>query len=313
MSQPTPEPPARPGQSAVPARSWLPLWCLLAVIWGSSFLLIKVGLTGFDPLPLATLRNVSGAVTVLLILLVLRQRLPCEPIAWLHAAITGLLLAGLPAVLFAWAETRITSVLAGLFNAATPLFTALAGLLIARGQRIGPNRTLGLILGFAGVAVMLGAWHTPAGGLAGSAAAIGATVCYGLGIQWQQRFLTPRRESPEAMVAALLICAAALLVVVDVGSGSLQSTSWQLGPTLAVVALGAIGTGTAYVIFYRVLRLAGPLTSSTITYASPLVSILLGVTLLGETLRWNQPVGAAIVLTGVALVQGFLRPLPERR
>ena len=312
MSQPTPEPPARPGQSAVPARSWLPLWCLLAVIWGSSFLLIKGGADRVRSVAardaaecqrgrdrLADPARVAAAAAVR------TDRVVC-------AAITGLLLAGLPAVLFAWAETRITSVLAGLFNAATPLFTALAGLSSPADSGSDPTAR-------SGSSSASPAWpscsaqHTPAGGLAGSAAAIGATVCYdpassgssassrhgagrpgdGRGAADLRRRAAGRRRRRQRIAA------------VDVAG--------KLGPTLAVVALGAIGTGTAYVIFYRVLRLAGPLTSSTITYASPLVSILLGVTLLGETLRWNQPVGAAIVLTGVALVQGFLRPLPERR
>lgn len=297
---------------AAPPRSWLPVWLALAAIWGSSFLLIKVGLDGFEPLPLATLRTTSGAITLVLLLVVLGQRLPTSSVAWLHAGFVGLLLAGLPAFLFAWAETRITSVLAGLFNACTPLFTALAGLVLARGQRIGPNRGVGLLLGILGVGLMLGAWQGLAGSLAGSAAAIGATVCYGIGIQWQQRFLTPRPESPESLVAAQLVVAAAALIAVDTASGSLAATEWHLGPTVAVVVLGSIGTGVAFVLFYRVVRLAGALTASTITYATPIVSTILGVVILGEALTWNQPAGALLVLTGVALVQGLLRPLPER-
>jgi drug/metabolite transporter (DMT)-like permease len=292
----------------VRARDWLPLWLALAAIWGSSFMLIKIGLEGFNPLQLGTLRTTSGAVTVVLVVVLLGQRLPSRRTAWLHSSIVGLLLAGFPAVLFAWAETRVTSVLAGLFNAATPLFTALAGLLIARGQHIGRNRAAGLALGIVGVGLMLGLWQGLSGSLAGSAAAIGATICYGIGIQWQQRFLTPRPESPESLVAAQLIVASGALLAVDAVSGSLLSTQWQLRPTIAVVILGSVGTGLAFVMFYRVLRVAGALTAATITYATPVVSTLLGIVLLGEVVTWNQPAGAILVLTGVALVQGFLRP-----
>lgn len=298
--------------AAAPSR-WLGLWIGLAAIWGSSFLLIKVGLRGFEPLQLATLRTGSGALTVVAVLLLGGGRLPRQREAWLHAGIVGLLLAGFPAVLYAWAETRITSTLAGLINAGTPLFTALAGLLLARGVRLGPNRSAGLFVGLIGVGVMLGVWRGTSGDLVGATAAIGATVCYGIGIQWQQRFLNPRAESAESLVAAQLVVAGVALVGVDVASGSMLRTQWELVPTLAVVVLGSVGTGLAFLMFYRVLRLAGALTASTITYATPVVSTLLGVLLLGEAWSINQPIGAAMVLVGVALVQGLVEPLPPRR
>ena len=300
-----------PPAATVPVRSWLPLWLALALIWGSSFTLIKIGLAGFEPLQLAVLRTGSGAVTVVAAVLLMGLRLPRAGQAWLHSAVVGLLLAGLPAVLFAFAETRITSVLAGLFNAGTPIFTALAGLLLASGHRIGRNKSLGLAIGLLGVGLMLGAWQGAAGDLVGSAAAIGATACYGLGIQWQQRHLTQRPEHPVSLVAAQLLVAGAALLAVDVVTGSFAATDWQPGPTAAVITLGAVGTGIAFIMFFRVLSRAGALTAATITYATPVVSTALGVVALGEVLSWNQPVGAVVVLTGVALVQGFLRPLRE--
>ncbi|MFI0432432.1 MAG: DMT family transporter [Candidatus Nanopelagicales bacterium] len=311
VAMPPPSAPGGAGQRPA-ATAWLPAWLLLAVIWGSSFLLIKVGLHSLAPLPLAALRVVSGAATMLLVLMVTHQGLPRDRTAWLHASVVGALLSAIPFTLFAWAETQVTSVLAGLFNAATPLFTALAGLVIARGQRIGPNRTLGLIIGVAGVGTILAIWQGVSGSAAGSLAAIGATVCYGIGIQWQQRFLAPRPESAASLVAAQLTAGAVLLVAVTAVSGEPlpQQISWQsLG---AVLALGVIGTGMAYLLFFRVQQVAGALTSSTITYATPVVSTLLGVLVLGEPMTWNQPVGALLVLAGVALVQGFLAPLRDR-
>ncbi|TXH44597.1 MAG: EamA/RhaT family transporter [Actinobacteria bacterium] len=313
MAEQTAVVPGGDGTTRPRAAAWLPAWLLLAVIWGSSFLLIKVGLHWLQPLQLAALRVVSGAATMLLVLLVTRQGLPRDRTAWLHASIVGILLSAIPFVLFAWAETRVTSVLAGLFNAATPLFTALAGLAIARGQRIGANRSLGLVIGVVGVGVILAVWQGLAGSTAGSLAAIGATVCYGIGIQWQQRFLSPRPEPAASLVAAQLTAGALLLVVLTAFSGERLPTQvdWQaLG---AVLALGVVGTGLAYLLFFRVQKVAGALSSSTITYATPVVSTLLGILVLGEPLTWNQPVGALLVLAGVALVQGFLRPLPERQ
>ena len=143
-----------------------------------------------------------------------------------------------------------------------------------------------------------------AGSTAGSLAAIGATVCYGIGIQWQQRFLSPRPEPAASLVAAQLTAGALLLVVLTAFSGERlpPQVDWQaLG---AVLALGVVGTGLAYLLFFRVQKVAGALSSSTITYATPVVSTLLGILVLGEPLTWNQPVGALLVLAGVALVQG---------
>lgn len=305
-------PAAAPAAVGAGPRSWLPLWVGLALVWGSSFPLIMVGLETFTPIQLAGLRIASGAAAILAILLAQGRRLPGGRAFWLHAAIVGVLSAAVPFTLFAWAETRITSVLAGLFNAGTPLFTALAGVLIARGQRITPNQRLGLLIGMVGVGVILGAWQGLSGNLPGALAAIGATCCYGLAIQWQQRFLTPIAPSGEAAVAALLLCAAAASGIVVLLAGQPLAGPVRAGPLIATVILGVVGTGIAYAIFYRVLREAGALPASTVTYATPVVSTLLGVLLLGEPLTWNQPVGAAIVLLGVALVQGLIRPIPAK-
>jgi drug/metabolite transporter (DMT)-like permease len=290
----------------VPTRTWLPVWLALAIIWGSSFLLIKYALVDFSPLEVAAGRIVLGALAVLTFVVVRRQRLPTDWWAWVHGAIVGTFLCTLPFLLFAWAETRISSLLAGLFNAGTPLFTALAGLMIARNDRIGSNRTLGLGIGLAGVLVILGVWNGAGGTLAGSLAAIGATVCYGVGIQWTRQFLTDRTESAESLVAVQLIVAAACLSVAEVLLATAVPRPSGSG-LLALAALGVLGTGVAFLLNYRVIRIAGALTSSTVTYATPVVSTLLAILVLGESFSWNQPAGALLVLLGVALVQGFVR------
>ena len=294
----------------VPARTWLPIWLALAVIWGSSFLLIKYALVDFSPLEVAAGRVILGAVTVLVFVLARRQPLPRDWRAWLHGAVVGTFLCTLPFLLFAWAETRVSSLLAGLFNAGTPLFTALAGLVIARGDRIGGNRMLGLGIGLLGVLMILGIWNGPGGTLTGSLAAIGATVCYGVGIQWTRRFLTDRQEPAESLVAVQLVVAAVSLTVAE---ALLASAIPQPGGTglLALAALGVFGTGVAFLLNYRVIRIAGALTSSTVTYATPIVSTVLAILVLGESFSWNQPAGALLVLLGVALVQGFVRVLAE--
>lgn len=301
----------QPAGTPPPVRAWLPLWLGLAVIWGSSFLLMKYGLQGFSPIEVALGRTATGFAAVLVFVLVARKGLPHAGIAWLHCSIVAVFLCIVPFTLFAWAETRVSSLLAGLFNAGTPLFTALAGLVILRGDKVGPNRTLGLFLGLAGVIIMMSLGGSVSGTIVGSLAAVGATVCYGIGIQWTRRFLGHRPEGAESLVAAQLLVAALALGVIEALSMT-RAPSWSPVPVIAIIVLGAVGTGLAFLMNFQVIKVAGALTSSTVTYATPIVSTVLGIVVLGEGLTWNQPVGAALVLVGVALVQGFLQPLRSR-
>jgi len=285
--------------------SWLPYWWALAVVWGSSFFLIKVALEAFVPLQVALGRVFFGAVAVLVVMAAQRRRLPRFGAVWGHTAFVGLMTNVIPFTLFAWAETRVSSVLAGLFNAATPLFTAAFALALVPAERLTRQRLLGLLVGFAGVMVVMGVWRGLSGDLAGSVACLGATLCYGVGVPWTRRFLAVRPEGGPAIMGAQLICSTAILTPLClVWTTAPAEIGW--GPVLAVAVLGALATGLAFVWMFRVIALAGSVISASVTYATPLVSTFLGIVLLGEALTWNQPVGAAIVLLGAALVQGLI-------
>lgn len=294
-----------------PIRAWLPIWLLLALIWGSSFLLMKYGLRAFSPIEIALGRTSTGLLAVLAFVFLGHKKMPRDRVAWLHCAVIAVFLCIIPFTLFAWAETRVSSLLAGLFNAGTPLFTALAGLVIMRGDKVGPNRTLGLFLGLAGVMIMLSLGGPISGTVIGSLAAVAATACYGIGIQWTRRFLGHRPEGAESLVAAQLLIASLGLAVIELLTRTTPPL-WSPLPVVSVVLLGALGTGIAFVLNFQVIKVAGALTAATVTYATPIVSTVLGIIVLGEGLTWNEPVGAGLVLVGVALVQGFLKPLPQR-
>ena len=285
--------------------AWLPYWWALAVIWGSSFFLIKIALETFAPLQITLGRVLFGAVTVLAVLLVKRDRLPAFGPVWGHVAFVGLMTNVIPFSLFGWAEMRVSSVLAGLFNAATPLFTAFFGLFIVPSERLSRQRAAGLLIGFAGVMVVMGVWRGVSGDLAGSLACLGATVGYGVGVPWTRRFLAVRPEGGAPIVGAQLICSTAMMTLLcllfarDVGPVTMPAV-------LAVVVLGSLATGLAFIWNFRIIALAGSVVSASITYATPLVSTVLGIVVLGEAVVWNQPVGAVIVLVGAALVQGLI-------
>lgn len=285
--------------------TWLPYWWALAVIWGSSFFLIKIGLHTFAPLQITFGRALFGALAVLAVLAWQRGRLPAWGPVWGHAAFVGLMTNVIPFSLFGWAETQVSSVLAGLFNAATPLFTALFALVIVPAERLTRQRAAGLLIGFVGVMVVMGVWRGLSGDLAGSLACLGATLCYGIGVPWTRRHLSIRPEGGASIMGAQLLCSTAMMAVLCLAfSRSVGPVT--TGSVVAVIVLGALATGLAFVWMFRVIAIAGSVVSASVTYATPLVSTALGILLLGETVSWNQPVGAVVVLLGAALVQGLI-------
>lgn len=286
--------------------SWLPYWWALAVIWGSSFFLIKVGLAAFTPLQITFGRVLFGAAAVLLVLVWQRGRLPAPGPVWGHVAFVGLMTNVIPFTLFGWAETQVSSVLAGLFNAATPLFTAVFALAIVPYERLTRQRVTGLVIGFAGVMVVMGVWQGLSGDFAGSLACLGATVCYGIGVPWTRRHLSIRPEGGASLMSAQLICSTTIMALLCLAFSRTPAGPISVQALGAVVLLGALATGLAFIWMFRVIAIAGSVVSASVTYATPLVSTLLGIVVLGEAVSWNQPVGAVIVLLGAAMVQGLI-------
>jgi drug/metabolite transporter (DMT)-like permease len=284
------------------APSWQPQFALLAAIWGSSFLLIKVAVESLSPLQVALGRTVFGCAAVLCVLGLRRQRLPFSPVEWLHLFVVALLFNSLPFFCFAWGETHTSSVLAGIWNATTPLWTLPFALLFVREEPPNRAQAVSVVVGFVGVLTVLGPWRGAGGSaLAGNLACVAGAACYGLGFAYSRRHLT-RLHEPLTLSAGQLVCATVQLAVVTLpvdgwpGHVSLKS----LG---SVAALGALGTGVAYLLNYAVIRAAGITVASTVTYVVPLFSTVLGVVVLSEPLHWNAPVGGAIVLLGAALAQ----------
>jgi drug/metabolite transporter (DMT)-like permease len=292
-------------------RGWLPAFALLACIWGASFLFIKVAVDAFEPVQVAFGRNAVGALTLLGLLVARRERLPRDRRVWLHVMAVAVFFNSVPFVLFAFGETKVTSVVAGIWNATTPLNTLVVALALLPDERPTRERVSGLIVGFAGVLIVLGPWTGLGGLLIGNIACFGAAVCYGFGYPYTRRFLAGRSDSAISLSAAQVSCGALQLLPFVVFTSDAPD-SVPLDSAASLLALGAGATGIAYVVNYFVIRRAGATTASSVTYLVPLVSTALGVAVLGERLSWNQPVGAAVVLLGVALSQGRLRRRPLR-
>ncbi len=269
------------------------------------------------PLYVTLGRVCVGAITLLVVLAVIRDRLPRDPKLWLHMMVIGAVGTALPFTLFAYGEQRVSSMLAGIWNATTPLVVLPMAVLVFRTERMTTRRAVGMGLGFAGVMIVLGVWQGIGGAhFTGQLMCFAAATCYGVAIPYQKRFVAGRSESGLALSAAQLLAAAAQLAIIAplVAGAPPAPTALSFGAVASVVVLGAVGTGLAFVINLRNVRLAGASTASMVTYLIPVFAVLIGVVALDERLTWYQPVGALVVLVGVAVSQGLIgaRPAPAR-
>lgn len=300
-----------------PVRAWLPVMVALAAIWGCSFLFISVGVRELPPLYLALGRVIAGSVVLLAILVMKREALPRDPRMWAHSFVAGAIGSAIPWTLFGYGEERIPSLLAGIWNGITPLIVLPIAVLIFRTEVFSAQRGLGLLIGFTGMLVVLGAWRVDSGAdLVGQGLCMLAAVFYGLAIPYQKRFLAGTTASGTALSAMLLLCATVqLAVVAPIVTGQAPPAPWSLSieVVLSVLALGALGSGLAFVLNMRNIRLIGASRSSMVTYLMPIFSILVGVIVLHEHITWYQPVGGLIVLLGVAVSQGLLTTLRRRQ
>jgi drug/metabolite transporter (DMT)-like permease len=265
------------------ATRWMPGFVLLSAIWGASFALIKVAVdAGVAPVWVALWRCLFGALALWVICLTQRAPIPRGRRTWGHAAVVAALLNAAPFTLFAYGETQVSSLLAGIWNATTPLTTLMFVLVLVPKEHPTTRRVLGLLLGFAGVLVVLGVWRAVDGGLLfGSLACLAATTCYGAGFAYTRRFFSGRAESASALSAVQITCATVELALITPLIG--DAPTWPgLGASASLVMLGAVGTGVAYILNLTVIRAAGSTIASTVTYVTPLWSTLLGAVLLAE-------------------------------
>lgn len=282
---------------------WLGAYVALAAMWGLSFLFIKVADRAFAPLQVALGRVALGCVVVCAVTWLGRRRLPLEPRLWLRLAVAALLMNTVPFTLLAYGEQRITSVSAGLWNAMTPLLALPATAWLIPSERPDRRRIAGLAVGFVGAVVLLGAAPQLSGRtVTGDAMCLGAACSYGLGYPFSRRFISPSGLAPVALAAGQLICATAQLAVI---SGLVTSAPTRLPwpAALSVLALGAAGTGVAYILNYTIVGDAGAIVASTVTYVIPIFSTVAGVALLGERLTAANIIGAPLIVAGAALAQ----------
>ena len=293
------------------SQSWLGLYIALGIVWGCSFIFIKLGLEFLTPFGVAFGRCALGALALLIYLKLKGLTLVRDRKMIGHLWVVSLLLNVIPGIFFAWAETEVTSILAGIINAVTPLMTLIAIMVVSRNEKPTRPQVVGLMLGFLGVLTVLGAWQ----GLGDNPLwailiLLAAVTCYGFSFPYSRRFILPAQLKPEVMAATQVTLGAITLLPLFLINGIAKS-EFLLGPVLAMVALGVFGSGFAYIWNFTIMRDAGSAIASSVTYVTPLVAVIVGFIFLNEKLHWYEPAGAVIVLLGAAIAQGRI-PLSKK-
>ena len=291
----------------------MPRLVVLAFIWGWSFFFIKIAIEGLTPTTIAWARIALGAAVLHVVLRRRRGRLPRDRGVVGHLIFVAVVGNMAPFSLLAWAEQDITSALTAVLNASTPLFTAVFSA-IALSERLRPVQITGLVVGVSGVtlAAGLGASDVHGSSLTGSLAAVGAGACYGTAFVYMRRNLTGL--PPIVAATGQLTAGAVLLAPFAIATSAIEGVALTPSRVGAVFLLGAVGTGVAFVLNYRVVGELGATKASLVTYLVPVVAIGAGVIVLGEPFGWRLVVGTGLTIAGIgAVTLGRTQRLAERR
>ena len=279
-----------------PLKAWL-LLGLLALIWGSSFLLIKKGLLGFAPDQLAAIRIASAGFVLLPF--ILKRFKTVQSHHWLKLICVGLVGSFIPAFLFAFAQTELPSGVTGVLNTFTPLATLIIGIALFK-QTALVQQWIGVVIGLVGTLLLVtatanGDFEFNRYGLL----IIAATICYGLNLNLIKHHIPDLGALTITGVSLFLVAPAALIYLLFATPFTAQVTQPELWfPLAAILVLGIIGTAMALVIFNTVVKLTDTTFTSSVTYLIPIVALILGI-LDGEPFFLQQGVGLAAILSGV--------------
>lgn len=299
---PRPQTSPGPASSAGDRTNWV-LFALLGGIWGSSFMFIKIGDQSLSPLTLVTLRLLFGSIFLAGALRAFGASLPRDPQVLRRLALIAVFNIVVPFTLITWGERSIDSGVAAILNATMPLFTIVVAALALPEEPITVNRLAGLVVGFGGVVLLVSRSLGSSGSLfAGELAVALAALSYASATVYVRLHLrgVPPVSAAAGQVGIALPIAAVLAITTE--------HPWTLAPhpdaLFAVVWLGILGSGAAYLISFRLIAHWDATRMSLVTYLFPAVGVALGTTFLGERVGWQEIAGGLLVVAGVALVNG---------
>jgi drug/metabolite transporter (DMT)-like permease len=300
-------PDAHPISRAMSPLEWV-LLLTLSVLWGGSFFFVAVAVKELPPITLVVLRVGLAALALVAAIRLMGLRLPASRGVWIAFLVVGLLNNAIPFGLIAWGQTQVASGVASIFNATTPLFTAILAHVMTDDEKLTRNRVLGVVIGFIGVAVMFGGTvlHAAGSGVLAQIAMLAAAISYAFAGVFGRRFRAlgvPPLVTAAGQVTASTVILLPVMLIVD--------RPWILpwpsaSACAAVVALALLSTALAYIIYFRILATAGALNILLVTFLIPVSAILLGALVLGETLQPRHLLGMGLIWLGLIAVDGRL-------
>ena len=283
----------------------------LALIWGGSFLAIKLAVQDLGPTALLLFRSISGFVALALIVIALRK--PLLGPGWrgrlFGFGIMAVTNAVIPWVSIGWGEERISSGLASILNSTTTLWTAVLIYWVMPTERPTVVNYVGVVIGFAGVVVLVYpdlVAHGLSGNVLGALAVLVASLSYAINAMYQRR----KMRNVSVFEISLGQLAASVLFAIPIAAPSLPHIHVHALSLAAVIALGAIGTGVAYLLYYYVMNTLGAVRAAGVTYVVPVTAVFWGALLLHETVSVTIVAGMIVILAGILLVN--LRRMPRR-
>jgi drug/metabolite transporter (DMT)-like permease len=278
----------------------------LAILWGSGFSLIEIGLRSVPPNTLVFARMALAVPPLLLLLKVRGETLPVDFKSWEMLTVVGLLNVVVPFILFYWGMTQISTGLASILNATTPLWGVVAAHFLTRDEKATPARVVGVLFGVAGIAVMIGvdALKGMSSGILAQIACLIATLCYALGSIYGRRFgqsgMTPLSiATGQVITSAIVLLPIALFTDAPLSLPMPGMDFW-----LSTIAMAVFSTSLAYFLFFKLVESAGASNSLLVTFLIPIVAIVLGAVFLGERFSVNQGAGVVLIAVGLVLLDG---------
>lgn len=305
---------------ARPTRSdWL-LLVILGLMWGTSYAFIKLGVeNGLQTFTLIATRLLIGFVLLATVVAVAREPLPRDPRVYLNLLIMAVINIVIPFTLITTAEQSVDSAIAAIINGAVPLVVILLAALTFHDEPITVNRLAGLLVGYAGVIVIVypGLAASTGSEISGELALVGSTISYGIGAV----FARAKMRGLRPMIPAVFQVGFALVIIsalAFINERPLDVT-WNANAIIAVIWLGILGSGLAYLANFRLLARIGATRTSILAYFLPIVGIVSGAMMFGETIDQYVLIGTAMVIGGVALVNSRMgerrifgrRPAPD--
>nr|WP_107990827.1 DMT family transporter [Breoghania corrubedonensis] len=307
-------PPEIPSATQMSLANWAML-IALSILWGGSFFFTKVAVAEISPMAIVFLRVALGALALHAVLRLKGIAFPLTIAGFAPFLVMGLINNVVPFGLLTWGQTEIASGLAAILNAFTPISTVIILHLFTTSDRATPLKVAGVVLGFTGVAVMIGVEAVAGVGdhVVAELACLGATVSYGFAALYGRRF----RDTPALVTATGQLTGSSLILVVMMlaTGGAGLGDNWPSTPVItSMLALALLSTALAYILFFRILAQAGPANVMLVTFLVPVSAILAGALILGEVLEPRHWAGMALIATALVTIDGRIpRWLMRRR